>query len=114
MIFPINIQKVNREAFQWSCLDQSDKMSSSCSSELPGVLHHDNKVHVAVNRGTDSRIIVDKLLFGHLGTKGNEVNEQLISITVRLKSENRGSDYKKTDDFCKSECRCDRTLKDYF
>lgn len=50
-------------------------MSGSCSSELPGVLHHDNKVHVAVNRGTDSAIIVDKLLFGHLGTKGNDMNE---------------------------------------
>lgn len=99
MVFPISIQKTNKSdnrlAFNshvWINLTyrHDSKVSSSCSSELPGVLHHDNKVHVAVNRGTDSTIIVDKLLFGYLGTKGNEMNEQFSSITVRLKSENRG------------------------
>lgn len=57
------------------------------------MLHHDNKVHVTVNGGTDSAIIVDELLLSDLGMKGNELNEQFSSNTVRLKSENRGSDY---------------------
>lgn len=70
-------------------------MGSLYSSELPGVLHHDNKVHIAVNRGADSAIIVDKLLFGHLGTKGNEMNEHYSSSPVRL-TEDGESDYKKT------------------
>lgn len=52
-------------------------MSSLFSSELPGVLHHDNEVHVAVNRGTDSAIIVYKLLFGHLGMKENGIMSNL-------------------------------------
>lgn len=60
------------------------------------MFHHDNKVHVTVNGGTDSAIIVDELLFSDLGMKGNELNEQFSSNTVRLKSENRGSDYKNT------------------
>lgn len=99
MVFPISIQKANKSdnslAFNshvWINLTyrHDSKVSSLCSSELPGVLHHDNKVHVAVNRSTDSAIIVDKLLFGYLGTKGNEVNEQFSSITMRLKSENKG------------------------
>lgn len=99
MVFPISIQKANKSdnklAFNshvWINLTyrHDSKVSSSCSSELPGVLHHDNKVHVAVNRSTDSAIIVDKLLFGYLGTKRNEMNEQFSSITMRLKSENRG------------------------
>lgn len=60
------------------------------------MLHHDNKVHVTVNGGTDSAVIVDELLFRDLRMKGNELNEQFSSDTGRLKSENRGSDYKKT------------------
>lgn len=58
--------------------------------------HHDNKVHVTVNGGTDAAVIVDELLFSDLRMKGNELNEQFSSNTGRLKSENRGSDYKKT------------------
>lgn len=82
-LFSINTRKVKKNPkkqkswqetwFQWSCLDESDrhdsKLSSCYSSELPGVPHHDDEVHVGVNRGTDAAIIVDKLLFGHLGQK---------------------------------------------
>lgn len=39
-------------------------------SELPGVPHHENKVDVAVDGGTDSTVIVDELLFGHLSMRG--------------------------------------------
>lgn len=35
-------------------------------SELPGIFHHENEINIIVNRGADSAIIIDELLFGHL------------------------------------------------
>lgn len=47
------------------------------------MLHHDDEVHVAVNGGADAAIVVDKLLFGYLGMKGNGTNEMFSSAAAR-------------------------------
>lgn len=41
------------------------------SSEPPGVPHHENKVGVAVDGGTDTAVVVNKLLLGHLWIDDN-------------------------------------------
>lgn len=102
-LFPIIIEKVKKVTTEMLSIvmfgpswHTNTTVRWAVASELPGMLHHNNKVHIAVNRSADSAIIVDKLLFGHLGTKGNKINEQFSGSPVRLKTENGGSDYKKT------------------
>lgn len=36
------------------------------SSEPPGVPHHENKVGITVDGGTDTAVVVNKLFLGHL------------------------------------------------